>query len=218
MKVRDRRRAEGSTREEFQGTVALRALRPASLSSRRPGWVRGGADLGGNRYFGPRLAVQVGLACLVMMAAIHDGGKMREVGVARADLLAWPGTELGVDWSGRGAPGHAPGLIGWLAQCDEVGSRVRPRQVSGVPPLSVGGEGVSAAVMVGKDPRLGRNGSQNAGEEASIARARLLGVRLGEAGNSGPCKIASVNVTSLRRVVPAILKLDWDVLCPRVEH
>ena len=40
-----------------------------------------------------------------------------------------------------------------------------------------------------------------------------MGVRLGEAGNPGPCKIASVNVTSLGRVVPAILKLDWDVLC-----
>ena len=40
-----------------------------------------------------------------------------------------------------------------------------------------------------------------------------MGVRLGEAGNPGPCKIASVNVTSLRRVVPAILKLDWDVMC-----
>jgi len=64
-----------------------------------------------------------------------------------------------------------------------------------------------------KDPRRGLDGSLSAGEEACIALARLLGVRLGEAGNPGPCKIASVNVTSLRKVVPAILKLDWDVLC-----
>ena len=48
-----KRCAEGSTREEFQGTVALRGLRPASLSSRGPGWVREGANLLGIAISGP---------------------------------------------------------------------------------------------------------------------------------------------------------------------
>ena len=138
---------------------------------------------------------------------------MKEVCRGRVDSLAWPGAGLGVDWLDRGAPGHAPGVVGWHALRDGVGDRARPRQVSAVLSLSVGGEGVSADGAAGKDPRLGRNGNLSAGEEARIAKARLLGVRLGEAGNPGPCKIASVNVTSLRKVVPAILKLDWDVLC-----
>ena len=42
--------------------------------------------------------------------------------------------------------------------------------------------------------------------------ARLLGLRVGEASNPGPCKLASVNVTPLGAVMPAMLKLDWDVL------
>ena len=66
---------------------------------------------------------------------------------------------------------------------------------------------------VGKDPRWGQEGKGSAVEVALITRARLLGIRLGEASNPGPCKIASVNVTSLWKVAPAILKLDWDVLC-----
>ena len=134
----------------------------------------------------------------------------------RGGLTRWLG--LGLVWGLTGLTEvHLGTLLEWLAGLlcgTELGIGPGPgRCLRFSLSLSVGGKGVSAAGTAGKDPRLGRNGSLSAGEEARIAKARLLGVRLGEAGNPGPCKIASVNVTSLRRVVPAILKLDWDVMC-----
>ena len=137
---------------------------------------------------------------------------MKEVCSGRADSWTWPGAGLCSDWLGRGALGHAPGVTGWFAQRESLGDWARHRQVPAALFLSVGG-GVGGMAGADSDPRLGKYGSLSAGEEARIAMARLLGVSIGEAGNPGPCKIASVNVTSLRRVVPAILKLDWDVLC-----
>ena len=168
---------------------------------------------GASRWPWPRMFALVGLLGLIVMDAVHGDGEMRELCIGRADSLAWPGAGLSLDWTGRGAFGHAPGVDGWLALRAGPSDWSRPRQEPAAVSPSVGGGECMPASAAEKDPRRGLDGNLSVGEEACIALARLLGVRLGETGHPGPCKIASVNVTSLRRVVPAILKLDWDVLC-----
>ena len=96
-----------------------------------------GGKAGGRRWFGPRVVVLAGLLCLVMTDAIQGGGKMREVCRGRVDSLAWPGAGLGFDWLGRGALGHAPGMVGWHALRAGLGDRARPRQKPAVLSLSL---------------------------------------------------------------------------------
>ena len=162
---------------------------------------------------GLRLAAQVGLIGLVIAAVGKCIEKTRKGGVGIVSWEAWPGSAQGADWAGGGASGHAPGLVSWPSRGNMGGLSARIRQLSLAPQIPVGGGSVCVSKSVGKDPRWGQEEKMSAVEEALIARARLLGIRLGEASNPGPCKIASVNVTSLWKVAPAILKLDWDVLC-----
>ena len=145
---------------------------------------------GASRWLWPRMFILVGLLGLIVIDAIHGDGKMRELCIGRVDSLAWPGVGLSSDWDGRGAPWHAPGVDGWLALRAGPSDWSRPRQEPAAVSPSVGGGECMPASAAEKDPRRGLDGNLSVGEEACIALARLLGVRLGEAGHLGPCKIA----------------------------